>query len=382
VTRRDYYEILGVERHCTETDLKSAYRKLALQHHPDRNQGSKDAEEKFKEAAEAYAILSDPQKRATYDRFGHAGLSAQGPGGFDPSTFVGFEDILGGLGDVFGLGDLFGGTGRRRGGPQQGAHLRYDLEISFEEAAHGAETAIQFPRAESCETCHGTGAAAGSGPTTCPTCHGRGQLRYQQGFFTVARTCGQCRGTGKVIAKPCATCHGEGRVMKERKLTVKIPPGIATGQRLRIQGEGEHGVGGGPAGDLYVVVQVQDHAFFRRDDNDLLCDVSVNFTTLALGGEIKVPGLGDDKESVKVPEGTPTGTTFRVRGKGLPDVSGRGKGDLRVTVHAAVPKKLTKDQRHALEQLANALPPDKAEPRPIDEQDDRNIFERVKDIFG
>jgi molecular chaperone DnaJ len=382
VTRRDYYEILGVERHCTETDLKSAYRKLALQHHPDRNQGSKDAEEKFKEAAEAYAVLSDPHKRAAYDRFGRAGLSAQGGAGFDPSTFVGFEDILGGLGDVFGLGDLFGAGGRRRTGPQQGAHLRYDLEISFEEAAHGTETSIQFPRAEGCETCKGSGAAPGSSPTTCPACHGRGQLRYQQGFFTVARTCGQCRGSGKVIAKPCTTCHGEGRVVKERKLTAKIPPGIATGQRLRIQGEGESGVAGGPPGDLYVVVQVQDHAFFERDANDLVCNVSVAFTTLALGGEIKVPGLGDESESLKVPEGTPTGTMFRLRGKGLPDVSGRGKGDLRVTVHANVPKKLTKEQRQVLEQFAKTLPAEKSEPRPLSAQDDRNIFERVKDIFG
>src|SRR5262249_36465867 len=264
VTRRDYYEVLGVERHCTETDLKSAYRKLALLHHPDRNQGSKDAEEKFKEAAEAYAVLSDPQKRAAYDRFGHAGLSAQGGAGFDPSTFVGFEDILGGLGDVFGLGDLFGG-GRRRTGPQQGSHLRYDLEISFEEAARGTETSIQFPRAEICEVCRGSGAAAGSGPTARPPCGGRGPLRYQQGFLTVARTCNQCRGTGQIIAKPCAVCHGEGRVLKDRKLTVKIPAGIDTGQRLRIQGEGEHGVQNGPPGDLYVVVQVQDHAFLRRE---------------------------------------------------------------------------------------------------------------------
>jgi molecular chaperone DnaJ len=382
VTQRDYYEVLGVERHAAESDLKAAYRRLALEHHPDRNQGSKDAEEKFKEAAEAYAVLSDPQKRAAYDKFGHAGLNSQGPVGFDPSTFVGFEDILGGLGDVFGLGDLFGGGGRRRGGPQQGAHLRYDLEIGFEEAARGTETSIQFPRAEACDTCHGSGAAAGSGPTTCPTCGGRGQLRYQQGFFTVARTCGQCRGAGKVIGKPCVACRGEGRVMKDRKLTVKIPPGIATGQRLRLQSEGEHGVGGGPPGDLYVVVEVQEHPFLRRDGNDLLCEVTVNFPTLALGGEIKVPALGGETEALKVPEATATGSSFRLRGKGLPDVSGRGKGDLLVTVHAAVPKKLTKEQRHALEQLAKVLPADKFEPRSAEEHDERNIFDRVKDIFG
>jgi molecular chaperone DnaJ len=380
VTRRDYYEILGVERGATEAELKASYRKLALKHHPDRNQGSKDAEEIFKEAAEAYAVLSDPQKRAAYDRFGHAGLGAQS--GFDPSTFAGFEDILGGLGDLFGFGDVFGG-GRRRGGPQQGAHLRYDLEISFEEAARGTETSIQFPRAEGCETCKGTGAAAGSGPTTCPACGGRGQLRYQQGFFTVARTCNQCRGIGKIIATPCPACHGEGRIAKERKLTVKIPPGIATGQRLRLQGEGEHGVAGGPPGDLYVVVQVQDHEFFRRDGNDLYCEIPVNFPTLALGGEVTVPAIIGEPESLKVPEGSPAGSTFRLRGKGMPEVSGRGRGDLFVTVQASVPRKLTKEQRSLLESLAKALPVEQFTPTKADaDRDERNIFERVKDIFG
>jgi len=381
VSKRDYYEVLGVARHAAESDLKSAYRKLALQHHPDRNPGDKSAEERFKEAAEAYAVLSDPQKRAAYDRFGHAGVSGAS-GGIDPSTFVGFEDILGGLGDVFGLGDLFGG-GRRRGGPQQGSHLRYDLEISFEEAARGAETSIQFPRAETCEVCRGSGAAAGSGPTACPTCGGRGQLRYQQGFFTVARTCSQCRGSGQIIAKPCAVCHGEGRVMKDRKLTVKIPAGIDTGQRLRIQGEGEHGVQNGPPGDLYVVVQVQDHAFFRREGNDLYCDMPLHFPTLALGGEITVAMLLGEPEPLKVPEGTVTGTTFRLRGKGVPDVGGRGKGDLFVTVHATTPKKLTKEQRQLLESLARSLPPEKFEPRRNGEaHEDKNIFDRVKNIFG
>jgi molecular chaperone DnaJ len=382
VSRADYYEVLGVERGATEAELKSAYRKLALKYHPDRNQGSKDAEERFKAAAEAYAVLCDPQKRAAYDRYGHAGLGAQGGAGFDPSVFVGFEDILGGLGDAFGFGDLFGG-GRRRGGPQQGAHLRYDLEISFEEAASGAETSIQFPRAEACETCKGSGAAPGSGPTVCPSCQGRGQQRYQQGFFTVARTCSQCRGSGKVISKPCATCHGEGRVPKDRKLTVRIPAGIATGQRLRLQGEGEHGTLGGPPGDLFVVIQVQEHPFFRRDGNDLYCEIPVNFTTLALGGEIRVPLVLGDTEPLKVPDGTATGTTFRIRGKGMPDVSGRGKGDLMVTVQVAVPKKLNKQQKHLLEQLAAALPPEKFEPRTSEsEHDDRNLFEKVKDIFG
>src|SRR5918994_7235365 len=239
-TQLDYYEVLGVSRTATDQEIKSAYRKLALKHHPDRNPGDKHAEDLFKEAAEAYSVLADTDKRHMYDRFGHAGLGGAATGGFDPNVFTGFEDILGVLGDIFGFGDVFGG-GRRRGGVQRGADLRYDLEISFEEAAKGTETAVQIPRHETCETCQGTGAAAGSKPTTCPQCHGRGQLRYQQGFFTVARTCGQCRGTGSVIAKPCATCKGHGRVTKERKLTVKIPAGIASGQRLRLTGEGEVG---------------------------------------------------------------------------------------------------------------------------------------------
>lgn len=382
MTTRDYYEILGISRTASDQEIKSAYRKLALKYHPDRNQGSKSAEEKFKEAAEAYAVLADAQKRSMYDRFGHAGVNAgAGAGaGFDPSVFTGFEDILGGLGDIFGFGDLFGG-GRRRGGPQRGADLRYDLEISFDESARGVETSIQIPRAELCGTCSGTGAAKGSGPTTCPTCHGRGQLRYQQGFFTVARTCGQCRGTGQIIANPCETCHGAGRINKERKITVKIPAGIATGQRLRLAGEGEHGAAGGPPGDLYVVIQVQEHAFFRRDGNDLYCEIPVNFTTLALGGEIIVPTVDGSTEKVTVPAGTEPGATFRLRGKGMPDVTGRGRGDTLVTLAVSVPRKLSKEQRHLLEQLAKALPPEKFEPTQ-NEPEDRGIFERVRDIFG
>jgi len=379
VSKRDYYEILGVVRTASDQDIKSAYRKLALKHHPDRNPGNKDAEDKFKEAAEAYAVLADADKRHMYDRFGHAGLGT-GASGFDPSVFTGFEDILGGLGDVFGFGDIFGG-GRRRAGPQRGSDLRYDLEISFEESAKGAETSIQIPRQENCEACHGTGAAPGSKPTTCQQCQGRGQLRYQQGFFTVARTCGHCRGTGSIISKPCATCRGAGRVQKERKLTVRIPAGIATGQRMRLSGEGEAGPSGGPAGDLYVVIHVQDHAFFQRDGNDLFCEVPLNFTTIALGGEITIPTL-EGNEPFKVPESTQTGTTFRLRGRGMPDVSGRGRGDLLVTVKGVTPKKLSREQKKLLEQLAESLPKEKFEPTAVDEQDDKGLFGRVKDIFG
>ena len=378
MSKRDYYEILEISRTATDHEIKSAYRKLALKYHPDRNPGDKNAEGQFKQAAEAYAILSDSDKRARYDHFGHAGVGG-GAQGFDPSQFTGFEDIFSGLGDIFGFGGAFGGG--RRTGPQRGADLRYDLEIAFELAAKGTETAIQIPRHESCETCKGSGAAPGTSPATCPQCRGLGQLRYQQGFFTVARTCGQCRGAGKVITKPCATCRGEGTIEKTRKLTVKIPAGIATGQRLRLSGEGEAGGRGGPPGDLYVVVIVAEHEFFHRDGNDLHCQVHLPFTTLALGGEITVPGL-DGEEKIKVSEGTQTGATFRLRGKGMPDVSGRGRGDLLVTVQCTTPKKLSKDQRKLLEQLAEILPKTPVKPKSRDEEDDRGIFGKVKDIFG
>ena len=375
MSKRDYYEVLGVPKTAGDQQIKSAYRKLSLQHHPDRNQGNEGAEEKFKEAAEAYAILSDGEKRAKYDRFGHAGVSSQAGAGFDPSTFAGFEDIFGGI-----FGDFFGGG--RRGGPERGSDLRYALEISFEQSARGVETAIQIPRLETCETCHGSGAAAGSSPTTCPQCQGRGQQRYQQGFFTVARTCSRCDGTGRIITKPCATCKGAGRTTKERQLTVKIPAGISDGQRLRISGEGESGPQGGPSGDLYVFIEVAPHPFFRRDGNNLACEVPLNFTTLALGGTIEVPTL-DGHEGFKVPEGTQSGTVFRFRGKGMPDVSGRGKGDLYFTVQAVTPKKLNKEQRGLLEQLSKALPKEQFEPRPADApEDEKNLFEKVKDIFG
>jgi molecular chaperone DnaJ len=379
VTKRDYYEVLGVSRTATDVEIKSAYRKLALKYHPDRNPGDHSAEEKFKESAEAYSVLADPDKRHLYDRYGHAGLGGAATGGFDPNVFTGFEDILGGLGDIFGFGDAFGG-GRRRGGVQRGADLRYDLEISFDEAAKGTETTIQIPRQEACETCSGTGAAPGTKATTCPQCHGRGQLRYQQGFFTVARTCGQCRGTGSVVSKPCSTCKGSGRVQKERKLTVRVPAGIATGQRLRLTGEGEAGGPGGPAGDLYVVIHVQEHPFFHRDGNDLHCEVPLNFSTIALGGEIRIPTL-EGAEPFKVPEGTESGQSFRLRGRGMPDVGGRGRGDLFVTVKVITPKKLTREQKKLLEQLASSLPKEQFEPTPVNHED-KGLFDRVKDIFG
>jgi molecular chaperone DnaJ len=378
VSKRDYYEILGIARNATDVQIKSAYRKLALQYHPDRNPGDTAAEERFKEAAEAYAVISDTEKRSLYDRFGHAGVSGAGAGGFDPNAFAGFEDIFGNLGDLFGFGDMFGGR-RRRGGPQRGADLRYDLEISFEESFTGTETTSQIPREEMCETCRGSGAAPGSSPETCDRCKGSGQLRYQQGFLTVARPCSNCRGTGKTISKPCQACRGAGRVGRERKITAKIPAGIATGQRLRLYGEGEHGSAGGPPGDLYVVVHVQEHDVFHREEDDLYCDLPVSFPTMALGGTVHVPTMTGDDE-IRVPAGTQPGARFKLRGKGMPNVSGRGQGDLYAIAQIAVPRKLTKEQKHLLEELARTLPQEKLEPGGDDAE--KPFFEKVKDIFG
>ncbi|CAN5778794.1 molecular chaperone DnaJ [soil metagenome] len=377
MSKRDYYEVLGVERQATDQQIKSAYRKLALKFHPDRNPGDGKAEEAFKEAAEAYAVLADVQKRGLYDRFGHAGVNAgQGAGGFDPTIFADFSDIFSGLGDMFGFGDVLGGR-RRRGGPQRGSDLRYDLEISFDESAEGTETAIVVPREEACDTCTGTGAAPGTTADTCGQCRGTGQLRYQQGFLTVARPCSTCRGTGKTIAKPCTTCRGAGRISRERKLTVKIPAGIATGQQMRLTGEGEHGSAGGPPGDLYVVVHVPEHPFFHREEDDLYCELPIHFPTLALGGTVKVPTL-KNREELNIPAGTQPGARFRLRGKGMPNVSGRGHGDLHVIARATVPKKLTREQKHLLEELARTMP---AQAEDGSGTEEKPFFERMKDMF-
>ena len=380
VSKRDYYEVLGLSREATEVQIKSAYRKLALKYHPDRNPGDKQAEEAFKEAAEAYAILADSQKRQLYDRYGHAGVSGPGGGGagFDPTIFADFGDIFSGLGDIFGFGDVFGGGRRRRGGSQRGSDLRYDLEISFDESAKGTEASIVIPREEACETCKGSGAAAGTKAEVCSQCRGTGQIRQQHGFLTVARPCSNCRGSGKTIAKPCATCRGAGRISRERKLTVKIPAGIATGQQLRLHAEGEHGSAGGPAGDLYVVIHVQEHAFFHREGDDLYCELPMGFPTLALGGEVKVPTL-DGREDLSIPAGTQPGARFRIRGKGMPNVSGRGHGDLHVIARVEVPKKLTREQKQLLEQLARTMP---NQPDVAAAAEDKPFFEKVKDIFG
>jgi molecular chaperone DnaJ len=375
---RDYYEVLGVARDAGEVEIKSAYRKLALKYHLDRNQGNAEAEERFKEGAEAYSVLADPEKRARYDRFGHAGVSNGGfgqGGGFNPETFSDFSDILG---DFFG----FGGGSARRHGPVRGSDLRFDLEISFEESFEGAETPIQIPREEACEPCAGTGAAPGTSRETCQQCGGRGQLRYQQGFLVVSRPCGQCRGTGQIIPKPCPTCRGTGRVMQDRRVTVRIPAGISDGQRLRLHGEGEHGAAGGPPGDLYVVIHVKPHAKFLREGDDLYMEVRVPFPTMALGGSFKVDGPAGTVD-VNVSAGSANGTLVSFRGKGMPNVSGRGAGALHVRLVVDVPRKVTKDQKKLIDQLGQTMPVETLEARSTEgADDDKPFFERVKDLFG
>lgn len=374
MTKRDYYEVLGVARDAGEADIKSAYRKLALKNHPDRNPGDHAAEERFKEAAEAYSVLGDAEKRARFDRFGHAGV--QGPGGsapgFNEEIFTDFSDILG---DFFG----FGG-GRRPGGPTRGSDLRFDLEIGFGESYAGAETTIQIPREENCDTCHGSGAAPGSSRETCPQCQGRGQLRYQQGFLVVSRTCGQCRGTGQIIRTPCPACRGTGHTVRDRRVKVRIPAGIADGQRLRLSGEGEHGSAGGPPGDLYVVIHVKPHEVFQREGDDLYVDVPVPFPTLVLGGSFTVDGPSGPIE-VNVSAGSATGTLVQFRAKGMPSVSGSGRGAFYVRLIADVPKKLTKEQKKLVAELSKLMPAEKLEARAAGDGD-KPFFEKVKDLFG
>jgi molecular chaperone DnaJ len=365
----DYYEVLAVSRTASEQEIKSAYRKMALKHHPDRNPGNKEAEDRFKLAAEAYAVLSDPEKRRRYDTYGHAGL-AGGGFGFDPSTFADFGDILG---DFFGFGDLFG---RRRGGPRRGQDLRYNLDLTFEEAAFGTETHLQIPRLETCAGCQGSGAAPGTSPTTCNACGGSGQVTFQQGFFSVARTCGRCRGTGRIVASQCKDCRGQGQVPTERKLQIKIPPGVDTGSQLRIAGEGEPGAAGGPPGDLYVVVRAEEHPVFRREGATLFCETPITITQAALGAVLEVPTVEGGHAKLKVPEGTQDGTTFRLRGQGVPYLGAKGRGDLHVAVRVVVPTKLNGEQRRLLEQLAQTLP------APEMPQRDRSFVDKVKDILS
>ena len=364
MAKRDYYEVLGVTRTATEVEIKRAYRTLAVKHHPDKNPGDAVAEEKFKECAEAYAVLSDSQKRAQYDRFGHSGM---GGAGFDPG-FSNIEDIF----DLFGFGEMFGGRQRTRSTVQRGSDLRYDLEITLEEAAAGKEEKLRIPRLEKCDDCDGKGAEKGTAAETCITCSGSGQTRYQQGFFSVMRTCSNCQGRGQIIRNPCKSCKGAGRIEKEKALEVKIPAGVETGSRLRVTGEGEAGVNGGPSGDLFVVLHVKDHDTFERQGANLYSAVPVSFAQAALGTEIKVKTL-DGEEDLKVPAGTQTGTVFRLKSHGMPALGGRGKGDLFVAVTLITPKSLTKEQRKLLEQLAEVE--DTA-------FTDESFIEKVRNIFG
>ena len=372
MSKRDYYEVLGVTKTASEQEIKSAYRRLAVKYHPDKNPNDASAEEKFKEAAEAYGVLQDSEQRRRYDRFGHAGVSTgAGAGSWGAPGFGGIEDILG---DLFGFGDVFGGSrsGSRRSAAQRGADLRYDLEITLEEAANGMTAQLRIPRLEGCEACKGSGAEPGTQAESCQTCGGTGQVRYQQGFFSVARTCGTCRGAGQVIKTPCKECKGAGRVQKEKQMEVKIPAGVETGSRLRVQGEGEAGTQGGPAGDLYVVIHVAEHEEFERQGSNLYEAVPITFAQAALGADIMVKTL-DGEEKVKIPLGTQTGTVFRLKGKGMPQLGGRGKGDLFVSVSVVTPTSLTREQRRLLEQLAEVENKD---------LENKGLVDKVRDIFG
>jgi molecular chaperone DnaJ len=364
MAKRDYYEILGVSRTATEVEIKRAYRALAVKYHPDKNPGDAAAEEKFKEAAEAYSVLSDPQKRSAYDRFGH---SAAASGGFE-GGFSNIEDIF----DIFGFGDMFGGQTRRRSTVQRGSDLRYDLEITLEDAANGKDETLRIPRLERCDECSGSGANKGTSPEACVTCGGSGQTRYQQGFFSVMRTCSTCQGRGQIIRDACRVCHGQGRVEKEKTIEIKIPAGVDTGSRLRVTGEGEAGTNGGPPGDLFIVIHVAANENFERQGRDLYSAVPITFSQAALGAEITVKTLDGD-EQLKIPAGTQTGTVFRIKGKGMPDLGGRGRGDLYTAVTLVTPKTLTKEQRKLLEQLAE-----------IEDADFENesFMDKVRQIFG
>lgn len=370
MSKRDYYEVLGVSRTASEQELKTAYRKLAMQYHPDRNPGDEVAEEKFKEAAEAYGVLSNAENRARFDRYGHAGVGTSAASGsaWTSGDFHGFEDILG---DLF--GELFGSRRSRRGGAQRGADLRYDLELTLEQAASGFKSKINVPRYENCGTCAGSGAAPGSSINVCNLCSGSGQVRFQQGFFSVSRTCHQCRGTGRTITNYCKTCQGAGRVEKDHTIEIKIPAGVDTGARLRISGEGEGGVAGGTRGDLYVFIEVKDHDLFERQENNLYVNVPISFAQAALGAELKVPTLIDGEESLRIPEGTQTGSIFRVRGKGIVSLQGHGRGDLFAVVTVQTPPKLNREQRKLFEQLAK-----------LEEQKNqaRKLTDKVREIFG
>jgi len=374
MTKRDYYEVLGVERSVGEEEIKKAYRKLAVKYHPDKNPGDKTAEEKFKELGEAYEVLCDAQKRAAYDQYGHAAFDRRAAGfgragGFhDP--FEVFREVFGG-GSIF--EDLFGGSQRDPSQPQRGDDLRYDLELSFEEAAHGCEKEITVTKPERCDVCQGSGAEAGSRARTCPTCGGRGQVITSRGIFSIAQTCPNCQGAGRVIDKPCKACRGNGRRERTSKITLRIPAGVDTGSRLRSSGNGEAGWRGGPSGDLYVILHVRPHEIFQRDGDDLLCEVPVSFVQAALGDEIEVPTL-EGKASIKVPAGTQPGTMFRLKGKGVKNIQGYGHGDLHVRIAVEVPTQLSAAQKAKLQEFAQLC---NGKESPLSQ----GFFEKAKKLF-
>ena len=374
MSKRDYYTVLGVEKGASEDELKKAYRKLAMKHHPDRNPDDKEAEAKFKEAKEAYEVLSEPRKRAAYDQYGHAGVDPSMGGRPGAEGFGGFADAFG---DIF--GEIFGqqGRGNRANGVYRGADLRYNLELSLEDAARGAEVKIRIPSLDECETCHGTGAKPGTQPKQCGTCNGRGEVRVSQGFFSIQQTCPTCHGKGKVVSDPCAACQGQGRVKKSKTLSVKIPAGVDQDDRIRLTGEGEAGLNGGPHGDLYVVVSLKQHAVFQRDGADLHCEMPISFATAALGGELEIPTL-DGHATITVPAETQSGQTFRLRNKGIRPVRGSAAGDLYCHVMVETPVKLTARQKELLRELESISQenPDKHSPRA------KGWFDKVKEFFG
>lgn len=373
MAKRDYYEVLGVERGASEAELKKAYRRLAMKHHPDRNPGDKAAEDSFKEANEAYEVLSDASKRQAYDQYGHAGVDPQmGAGAGAAYGNANFSDIFG---DVF--SDFFaGGRGSSRGGAQRGSDLRYTLELDLEEAVRGTTVTIRVPTLVECKPCDGSGAKKGTAPVTCTTCGGIGQVRMQQGFFSVQQTCPRCHGSGKMISDPCGSCHGQGRVEEQKTLSVKVPPGVDTGDRIRLTGEGEAGTQGGPAGDLYVVVNVREHPIFQRDGKHLYCEVPISFADAALGGELEVPTL-DGRVKLKIPEGTQTGKQFRLRGKGVAPVRGGAAGDLLCRVAVETPVNLGKRQRELLDEFRKTLQSDSSHSPKAS-----GWFEGMKRFFG
>ena len=371
VSKADYYEVLGVSRDATDQELKSAYRKQAMKYHPDRNPGDHAAEERFKQASEAYQVLSDAEKRAAYDRYGHAGLGGQG---FGAGPFAGGVDIGDIFGDLFGEMFSMGGAGRRASRQHRGDDLRFDLTIDFEDAFFGTEVEVKLRRLEPCATCKGTGSASGRGPSVCGTCQGRGQLHYQQGFFSVARTCSACGGTGTVISDPCSTCRGETRATNEFRMKVKVPPGVEDGTRIRYAGEGDAGRGGGPKGDLYIVLSVRAHDFFERHGYDLHCVIPISFPQATLGAEFEIPGI-DGPVGIKVPEGTQSGREIKIRGRGFPYLNEKGSGDLIVKVVVQIPRKLNRTQRELVAKLAETMSVENKPTAP-------GLIEKMKDLFS